>query len=435
MIEAGEYPQSGYLENIYRVPELANIGPAIIRLQRRCADQYTTSEPTQGESNTNPRTPHPPKADCPEILLAPTWQRSTPTVPPLAPSSTKLPPQPPLAPIVPASVPLLAQPLVTTPPPMPVPSPPVPTIPALVPMPAQPLEPQSVPMPPPIPVPPLVPIPPSTRPSDIAGPPGPSNQPLHNTLSAEVNAPEVFLMDRASAMIQALSKGGCCACPARSAARSPLVDPLHIKLVQQALADVTDTQQFLNSALMRQYEAVSRSVWRIHSLKELFKMSESTSSVPFHKPQTSAPKHPIIPPAATPKGPQPSAAMPPTRLLSRSSKSTKNPDGELANNSDVEIVESPYPSKRATQKRRRTSTSSEGSVELVESRSTIIETLTSPSASSESLEASFSSESDDLPSGIIMHQPQHPVSAGRESLGSTQTQERKFVLHIRSVHR
>ena len=217
-------------------------------------------------------------------------------------------------------------------------------------------------------------------------------------------------MDRASAIIQALSKGGCCACPARSPSRSPLVDPVHMKLVQQALADITDAQLFLNSALMRQYEAVSHSVWRVHGLNDLFEMSRSTNSVPFQKQQVSLPKH--------------HANL--THLMSAPSQSTKHiPDRELDNGSDVKIVGSTCPSNKAAQKKRRLSAFSEGSVELVENPTTSF---------SASLEVSLFSDSDDLPSVIMSHQPQRPVAAGRESQGSGQTQERKFVLHVRSVH-
>jgi len=278
--------------------------------------------------------------------------------------------------------------------------------------------PSLIPVLPPVPIPPLL----STQPTDISQPPGSSSEAPHiaDYSNSQANfgvgigpfsAHEAVLMDCASAIIQALSKGGCCACPARSPSRSPLVDPVHMKLVQQALTDITDAQQFFNSALMRQYEAVSRSVWRVHGLNDFFEMSRLTNSVPFQKQQVSLPKHHANP----------------TRLMSAPSQSTKHiPDQELDNSSDVEIVGSTRPSNKATQKKRRLSASSEGSVELVENQTT-----TSFSASSE---VSLFSDSDDLPSVIMSHQPQRLVAAGRESQGSGQTQERKFVLHVRLVH-
>ena len=234
-------------------------------------------------------------------------------------------------------------------------------------------------------------------------------------------------MDRASAIIQALSKGGCCSCPARSPVTTPLVDPLHMKLVQQALTDVADAQKFLNSALMRQHEAVSRSTWRIRGIKELFELSRSTNSIPFRKPQTCAPKHFTVPSLAFVAMPSTDANQ--THFLSARSKLTKqDPDRESDYDSDVQIVESPHLSRIATQKKHRLSTSSEGSVELVENQSIIDGGATSFSASSGSLEESLSSGSDDLPSHVITHQPHRQVVSG------SHTQERKIVLHLRSVH-
>jgi len=179
-------------------------------------------------------------------------------------------------------------------------------------------------------------------------PPGPSNQPLHaadnSSLSVGIGpfyAPELFLMDRASAIIQALSKGGCCSCPARSPVTTPLVDPLHMKLVQQALTNVADAQKFLNSALMRQHEAVSHSTWHIRGIKELFELSRSTNSIPFRKPQTCAPKHFTVPSLAFVAMPSTDANQ--THFLSARSKLTKqDPDRELDYDSDVQIIESPH---------------------------------------------------------------------------------------------
>ena len=197
---------------------------------------------------------------------------------------------------------------------------------------------------PPVPIPPLL----STQPTDISQPPGSSSEAPHiaDYSNSQANfgvgigpfsTHEAVLMDRASAIIQALSKGGCCACPAQSPSRSPLVDPVHMKLVQQALTDVTDAQQFFNSALMRQYEAVSHSVWHVHGLNDFFEMSRLTNSVPFQKQQVSLPKHHANP----------------TRLMSAPSQSTKHvPHRELDNGSDVEIVRSTCPSNKAAQKKR-----------------------------------------------------------------------------------
>jgi len=90
-----------------------------------------------------------------------------------------------------------------------------------------------------------------------------------------------YLADRAQAIVDALSRTGCCSCPARSSIPSHPLGPNQSGVVKQALKTVVDAQQLLNRITLKQQEAVSRLVWRLDGLKELARLSAESGSIPF----------------------------------------------------------------------------------------------------------------------------------------------------------